>query len=116
MYNGYGLSPIPRGGGLFSRLFSRPFLNNINWGTMLSNTQKTLNIINQAIPVFYQVKPIVNNAKTMFKIIGAVKGSSNDYSKSYNSSNTGNNITNQSVNSSVTTQNTSNNNQPIFYL
>lgn len=40
----------------------------INWANLLSNTQKTLNIVNQAIPLVYQVKPIVNNAKTMFKI------------------------------------------------
>lgn len=111
MYNGYGLPPIPRGGGLFSRFFSRPLLSNINWGTMLSNTQKTLNIINQAIPVFYQVKPMVNNAKTMLKIIGAVRGTSNN-----NNNNNSNNISNNSTNTSLLTENTTSNNQPIFYL
>ena len=40
----------------------------INWSGLLSNTQKTLNIVNQAIPIVYQIKPIVNNAKTMFKV------------------------------------------------
>lgn len=45
----------------------------INWSSLLNNTQKTLNIINQAIPIVYQVKPILNNAKTMFKVISAVK-------------------------------------------
>lgn len=49
------------------------FKGKINWGSLLSNTQKTLNIINQAIPVFYQVKPIWNNTKTVFKIMGALK-------------------------------------------
>lgn len=44
-----------------------------NWSNILNNTQKTLNIINQAIPVFYQIKPIYNNAKTIFKVINAVK-------------------------------------------
>ena len=45
----------------------------INWANLLSNTQKTLNIVNQAIPLVYQVKPIVNNARTMFKIASEEK-------------------------------------------
>lgn len=45
-----------------------------NWSNILNNTQKTLNIINQAIPVMYQIKPIYNNAKTIFKVMGAVRG------------------------------------------
>lgn len=49
------------------------FRGKFNWSALLNNTQKTLNIINQAIPVFYQVKPIWNNTKTVFKILGAVK-------------------------------------------
>lgn len=44
------------------------FIKNIKWGTLLDGTSKTLGVINQAIPVIYQVKPIMNNAKTMFKI------------------------------------------------
>ena len=54
-------------------LLSRIFKNGINWGTILSNTQKTLNIINQAIPVIKQAGPVVNNAKTMFKIMNEFK-------------------------------------------
>lgn len=48
-------------------------LKSINWSSVLNNTQKTLNVINQAIPVYYQVKPIWGNAKTMFRMIGALK-------------------------------------------
>lgn len=54
-------------------LFSRLFRNGINWSSILTNTQKTLNIINQAIPVIKQAKPVVNNAKTMFKIMNEFK-------------------------------------------
>lgn len=43
-------------------------LKNLKWGTVLDGTQKTLGVINQAIPIFYQVKPIINNAKTLFKV------------------------------------------------
>ena len=54
-------------------LLSKIFRNGINWSTILSNTQKTLNIINQAIPVIKQAGPVVNNAKTMFKIMNEFK-------------------------------------------
>ncbi len=44
-----------------------------NWSGLLSNVQKTLGIVNQAIPMVKQVSPIVNNAKTMFKIMNEFK-------------------------------------------
>lgn len=47
-------------------------LKRINWGNVLNNTQKTLNVINQAIPIIYQVKPLVANARTLFRIADAV--------------------------------------------
>ena len=47
-------------------------LKNIKWGTILDGTSKTLNVINQAIPVVYQVKPIIDNAKTMFKVANII--------------------------------------------
>ena len=40
-----------------------------NWGSLLTNTQKTLNVINQALPVYNQLKPVFNNAKTMFRVV-----------------------------------------------
>ena len=43
-------------------------LKSIKWGSLLDGTSKTLGVINQAIPVVYQVKPIIDNAKTMFKV------------------------------------------------
>lgn len=46
---------------------------NINFKSILDGTQKTLSIINQAIPVIYQIKPLINNAKTAFKVINAIK-------------------------------------------
>ena len=47
-------------------------LKNIKWGSILDGTSKTLGVINQEIPVLYQVKPIINNAKTMFKIANII--------------------------------------------
>ncbi len=52
----------------------------INWSNILNNTQKTLNVINQAIPVYYQIKPIYKNAKTMFRMVNALKENENDNS------------------------------------
>lgn len=40
----------------------------INWASLLSNTQKTLNVVNQAIPLYYQVKPVFKNIKTLGRI------------------------------------------------
>lgn len=54
-------------------LLSKIFRNEINWSTILSNTQKTLNIVNQSIPVIKQMGPMINNTKTMFKIMNEFK-------------------------------------------
>ena len=53
-------------------------LRGINWGNLLNNTQKTLGVINQAIPIVYQVKPMVRNAKTMFKIADTIRRPDNN--------------------------------------
>lgn len=45
----------------------------IKWSSILDGTQKTLGVINQAIPIVTQVKPIMNNAKTLFKIADSFK-------------------------------------------
>ncbi len=47
-------------------------LKNIKWGELLDNTGKTLGVINQAIPIVYQAKPIFSNAKTLMKIVGSM--------------------------------------------
>lgn len=97
---------------LISRLFggggtaAARGVSRLNWGTILSNTQKSLGIINQAIPIVYQVKPMIDNAKTMFKIAGAVKDSdSSNSSNSYKSSAQNNEVSNNYTN-----------NKPIFYI
>jgi len=59
----------------------------INWSSLLSNTQKTLGIINQAIPAFYQIKPIFSNLRTMFKVVNEIN---RDDSKSKKNTNTNN--------------------------
>lgn len=86
--------------GLFSSIRA------MNWGNILGNTQKTLGIINQAIPIVYQVKPIMNNARTMFKVMGAVKGDPIDNQ----------NTPNQVQNEPIKTEQTQSSNQPMFFI
>lgn len=44
-------------------------LRNFNFGSILSGTQKALNLANQAIPLIKQATPMFKNAKTMFKVM-----------------------------------------------
>ena len=52
----------------------------ITFSGILNGASKTLGVINQAIPVFYQVKPIWNNARTMFKVVKGLNSSDNSTS------------------------------------
>lgn len=68
MYN-YNYYPynFPRQNSFFSNF------KNIKLSNILDGTQKTLSIINQAIPVIYQIKPLYQNAKTAFKVVNSFK-------------------------------------------
>ena len=92
-YTSYGLGAATRTG--------------INWSGLLSNTQKTLGIINQAIPAFYQIKPIFNNMRTMFKVYNEFN---KDDTNTTNSTTNNNNPTNNYNNQLNYTQNNTNNN------
>lgn len=71
-YNPYINYPYTTGstglGGLFRRTFS-----NFSFSSILNGTQKTLNLINQTIPVVKQIGPVMKNAKTMFKVMNEFK-------------------------------------------
>ena len=56
------MNPTPATGGLLN------IIKGLNIPGILDGTQKTLSVINQAIPVIYQVKPLVSNIGTIFKI------------------------------------------------
>ena len=71
------------------------FLGKINWASILSNTQKTLNVVNQAIPLYYQVKPV-------FKNLGALGRITKEFSKM---GNVNSNEVNQTNNVQTETQN-----------
>jgi len=56
--------------GILGKLFGR---TGISISNFLNGTQKVLNIANQTIPLVKQVKPILGNAKTMFKVMNEFK-------------------------------------------
>ena len=58
---------VPKVGGLKS------LFGGIKWSSILSGTQKTLNVVNQAIPIIKQAGPVINNAKTMFRVMNEFK-------------------------------------------
>lgn len=81
----------------------------INWNSILNNTQRTLGIINQAIPIIYQVKPLLNNARTLFRVASALN--SNDDDDEVNEVREETNY-----NSNVNYETKKDSNGPIFYL
>ena len=56
---------------LFSKLLGG--IKGIKFSSILSGTQKTLNVINQTIPLVKQVSPVMTNAKTRFKVMNEFK-------------------------------------------
>ncbi len=95
--NPYQITKIPTKGLLSS-------IKAIDWKALLDSTQKTLGVINQAIPIVYQIKPIVNNAKTLFKIAGAVNEPPQNIEEETKEVETNK------------TQKSQNNSSPIFYI
>lgn len=82
----------------------------INWSTFLDGTQKTLGVINQAIPIVYQVKPIIGNAKTLFKIANVMNESPQP------SVTTQNQITQTASSLNSNSPENQKRNSPIFYI
>lgn len=85
--------PNPSSGGILN------LIKGLNISGILDGTQKTLGVINQAIPIIYQVKPLVNNLGTIFKISNII--SNDNYSETDNN-------TKEKENKS--------NNSPVFYI
>lgn len=114
-YNAAGVaSTLPRTGGLLSKLG----LRNINFGNILTNTSKTLNVINQAIPVVKQVGPMFNNMKSILKVASLFNDAttpSNNNNNNNSSNNKVNNETSGEKNKNTITNN-SYSNSPNFFI
>lgn len=81
MYNNpYNFYPYMNTNYMTNNIRPRPSLlkgfSNIKWGDVLNNTQKTLNVINQAIPVYYQIKPIFSNVRSLGRLVSAFNDNS----------------------------------------
>lgn len=87
-------------------------LTSIKWGSVLNNTQKTLNVINQAIPVYYQMKPIFGNLKSLGKIMSAFNEPDNNTNQ-VNDNRNRNQMNNQIVDKEKKEENMS---LPTFFI
>ena len=67
-YNPYFFNMPTTNTGLFSRLFG-----NLKLSSIISGTSKTLNFVNQTIPVIKQIPPMIKNARTMFNVVNQFK-------------------------------------------
>lgn len=114
---GRGLGSLFRSGSLapgagLSAVGGATAKTGLTFSGFLNGASKTLGVINQAIPVFYQIKPIWNNAKTMFRVMKEVNKP--DTSSSSNTSINKNNNTNPNTNTD--SNNISSNNGPKFFV
>ncbi len=83
----------------------RGLLSRFSFSGFLNGASKTLNVVNQAIPIFYQIKPMINNAKTMFRIMGAVKEDDDTTSNAKKTNITTTKVKNSKLNNQTTAQN-----------
>lgn len=89
-------------------------LAGIKWGSVLTNTQKTLNVINQAIPVYYQMKPIWGNLKSFGKIMSIFNEPDNNSNENNNQIN--NNLNENQINKNKNEKKEENTNLPTFFI
>ena len=97
-----------------SSIFSK-----INWSSLLSNAQKTLGVVNQAIPLYYQVKPVFKNLKALGKIGKEFTKISENHNQNSNENvqqETVTNISNNNVTTSNITDSQNDYPTPTFYL
>ncbi len=71
-YNPYTMMS-PMLGATRTGLFGALKGGGLTLGTIINGTQKTLGIVNQAIPLIKQVTPVMKNAKTMFRVMNEFK-------------------------------------------
>ena len=104
MYNNPNLFQYP------NMNLSKPSL--FNFGEILNKTQKTLNVINQAIPIFYQIKPLWNNAKTILKIANIV----NEKPTKTTTKSVNNTVNTKEKNNEINKKQEIKYNEPVFFL
>lgn len=94
-YNPYYYMMPTATSGLGRGLLGGAIRGGINWSSILNGAQRTLGLVNQAIPLVKQAAPMVRNAKTMFKVMNEFKKVETPNTNVSNS-NTSNNVNNAS--------------------
>ncbi|MBQ8233949.1 MAG: hypothetical protein IJZ36_00010 [Bacilli bacterium] len=107
-YNPYFSMPVSKGG-MFKNLFK-----GINFSSILNGTQKTLNIINQTIPVVKEVTPLFRNGKTLLKLMSEFNRNDSNY-ENINSLNEEVNA-NKKVSENSNYSTPDNGDSPVFFL
>lgn len=67
-FNGIPYTAMPAKTSFINSIFK-----GVNLSSIINGTQKTLNIVNQTIPLIKQAGPVFNNAKTMFRVMNEFK-------------------------------------------
>lgn len=112
--------------GFLSRLFGG---SGLTLSKILTGTERALNFANQAIPLIKQVRPMIGNAKTVFKVMNEFKRSETPYTNNNNSTLNNNNTivspnvntntpSNSYVNTEITNERLNQNeyNSPTFFM
>lgn len=73
-------------------------LKKFNFASILSGTQRTLNTVNQIIPIVKEVKPMMSNAKTMFHLMSEFNRSDDITKKNENKKTTSEEIVSSTIN------------------
>lgn len=101
-YNPYYYMMPTATSGLGRGLLGGAARGGINWSSILNGAQRTLGLVNQAIPLVKQAAPMVRNAKTMFKVMNEFKKVETPNTNTNNTV-SNENITNETVSSSDNT-------------
>lgn len=72
-YNPYFLYPYSTLSAPTTNLLGSGLGKGFSFSSLLNGAQRTLNFVNQAIPVVKQVSPMMKNAKTMFRVMNEFK-------------------------------------------
>lgn len=80
--------------------------------SLISGTQKTLGLVNQAIPIVKQVAPVMKNAKTMFRVMNEFKKVDTPTNKVSKNDASADDV---NVNEKVSTESVLSNGGPIFF-
>jgi len=89
--------------GLFGML-SRGAGRGITLSSIINGTQRTLGLVNQAIPLVKQVTPVMKNAKTMFRVMNEFKKVDAPTTNNSNVNSSVVNDSNQNLSSEITSE------------